>query len=129
MAWTRRLELTFGTTTQAVATILAVYMAGLGLGALGAGRLADRRSPRDCVTVYAILETAIGVYGAVSLLLCDLVETVFYAVASWCVFLGFAELRRRVHRRRGLCTTCKYDLRGELFSGCPECGWRREDVS
>ena len=37
-----------------------------------------------------------------------------------------ARASRSNHR---YCPRCKYDLRGELFSGCPECGWRREDVS
>ncbi len=36
-----------------------------------------------------------------------------------------ARASRSNHR---YCPRCKYDLRGELFSGCPECGWRREDV-
>ncbi len=29
----------------------------------------------------------------------------------------------------GHCQTCGYNLRGEFFAGCPECGWQREDVS
>lgn len=26
----------------------------------------------------------------------------------------------------GYCPMCKYDLRGDLDSGCPECGWNRD---
>ncbi len=26
----------------------------------------------------------------------------------------------------GRCPKCDYDLRGDLSSGCPECGWQRE---
>ena len=37
-----------------------------------------------------------------------------------------AKVSRSNHR---YCPRCKYDLRGELFSGCPECGWRREPAS
>ncbi len=29
--------------------------------------------------------------------------------------------------RKGLCPACRYDLRGEINDGCPECGWRREN--
>jgi hypothetical protein len=32
-------------------------------------------------------------------------------------------LRRRMF---GRCPKCGYDLRGDLKSGCPECGWKRE---
>ena len=36
---------------------------------------------------------------------------------------------RRAGRRasKGLCPRCAYDLRGDLDSGCPECGWNRSD--
>lgn len=30
---------------------------------------------------------------------------------------------------KGKCPKCDYDLRGDLSSGCPECGWRRENVA
>jgi hypothetical protein len=37
--------------------------------------------------------------------------------------------RRWHRRRRGACLNCGYDLRGDFANGCPECGWRREDVA
>jgi len=81
VVWSRRLELTFGSTVPAIATVLAAYMAGLGLGAWALGRSADRRTPRACVRLYAALEVAIAAYGALSLPLCGLVEAAYYALA------------------------------------------------
>ena len=45
VAWLRYLALVFGNTTLATATLLAVFMAGLGLGAVLFGRLSDRTAP------------------------------------------------------------------------------------
>ena len=42
MLWLRLLGLVFGVTTYAASTVWASFMAGLALGSLGAGRLADR---------------------------------------------------------------------------------------
>ena len=48
----------------------------------------------------------------------------------WVAIMIPVLLRARIsHSKHRYCPRCKYDLRGELFSGCPECGWRREDVS
>ncbi|MCX6013721.1 MAG: fused MFS/spermidine synthase, partial [Chloroflexi bacterium] len=58
--WERQLGLVFGTTLQAVSTILAVYMAGLALGSFLFGRIADRS--KNPLRLFAILEIVIGVY-------------------------------------------------------------------
>lgn len=58
VVWLRFLSLTFGNTTQATATLLAVFMGGLGLGALLAGRIADRL--RRPLAAYALLETGLA---------------------------------------------------------------------
>ncbi|MFC1951219.1 fused MFS/spermidine synthase [Chloroflexota bacterium] len=58
--WVRQLGLIFGTTLQAVSTVLAVFMAGLALGSFLFGRIADRtKSP---MRLFAYLEVGIGVY-------------------------------------------------------------------
>jgi spermidine synthase len=58
VVWARHLALLFGSTAEATGLVLAVYMAGLGLGAPLFGRLADRaRSP---LRVYAALEAGVG---------------------------------------------------------------------
>jgi spermidine synthase len=64
VVWLRYLSLTFGNTTQAAATLLAIFMGGLGLGALLFGRLADRwRRP---LAAYALLEALIALFAIAS---------------------------------------------------------------
>jgi spermidine synthase len=60
MAWVRRLSYVFGSTTLAISTVLAAFMAGLALGSLFFGKLADRR-PSSALRVYGALEVGIGV--------------------------------------------------------------------
>jgi len=56
--WVRQLSLIFGTTSFAMATVLASFMGGLALGSALAGRLADRlTSP---LRAYGLLELAIA---------------------------------------------------------------------
>ncbi len=64
VVWLRYLSLVFGNTTWAAATLLAVFMGGLGVGALLFGRWADRLA-RPLV-VYAALELAIGLFALAS---------------------------------------------------------------
>jgi hypothetical protein len=59
------------------------------------------------------------------------INTVFYAAVLWVLIAGPGAVRRLVRRRRGRCTRCGYDLRGQVaasgFNGkivCPECGTR-----
>jgi spermidine synthase len=60
VAWTRMFVTVFGSTTHAVSTVLAAFMAGLALGSILLGRYADRfKRP---VMVYGILEILIGAY-------------------------------------------------------------------
>lgn len=58
IAWTRMLVLVFGTSVFAVSTVLAAFMAGLGLGSALFGRLVDRRG--RALEFYALLELGIG---------------------------------------------------------------------
>ncbi len=55
-------------------------------------------------------------------------NSVAYAFTTWLLLFGFSDIRRFIRRKRGLCINCGYDLRGDFSAGCPECGWRREDV-
>lgn len=51
---------------------------------------------------------------------------VFYGAVIVLPFVGWIQGRRAIRRRRGRCPQCAYDLRGDLSSGCPECGQGRE---
>lgn len=64
VVWLRILIRVFGVTLDAVSTILTAYMAGLALGALLAGRLADRT--RRPLAWYAGVEAGIGLCAALS---------------------------------------------------------------
>src|SRR6266508_2488750 len=59
VVWSRELVLVFGNTTQAVATIVTAFMAGLGFGSLVGGRLADT-SARP-LRLYGAVELAVAV--------------------------------------------------------------------
>ena len=59
-------------------------------------------------------------------------NTLLFALAATSVLAAFGSVtrfRRWRRVRRGGCSMCGYDLRGDSTSGCPECGWRRADVS
>jgi spermidine synthase len=62
--WIRHLGLVLGSTTYAVGTVLAAFMAGLGVGAWALGHRADT-SPAP-LRLYAALELAIGAAGLAS---------------------------------------------------------------
>jgi spermidine synthase len=64
VVWLRYLSLTFGNTTLAAATLLSVFMGGLGLGAFLFGRWSDRL--RQPLVLYAALELAIGLIALLS---------------------------------------------------------------
>jgi spermidine synthase len=67
VVWMRALGLHFGTSTPAVTTVLAAFMAGLGLGNVWLGRRADRVTRP--LLLYARIEGGIAIFGlAVSLL-------------------------------------------------------------
>jgi spermidine synthase len=60
VAWVRILAFALGNTAQATGCVLAVFMGGLALGALAAGRLADA-DKRQLLFKYGLVEIAIGV--------------------------------------------------------------------
>lgn len=65
--WTRMLGLVFGHTVFAITTVLAAFMAGLGLGSYLFGRVVDRQG--HPLRLYGFLEAGIGVYALLIALL------------------------------------------------------------
>src|SRR5262245_48396757 len=72
--WVRLLGFTFGTTTEAVSTVLAVFFGGLALGNLGAAALLPRITLP--LRAYALLELGIGLYALASVPLLQLLSGV-----------------------------------------------------
>jgi spermidine synthase len=62
VVWSRELVLVFGNTTQAVATIVTAFMAGLGFGSLAGGRLAD--GVARPLRLYGLVELAVAATAA-----------------------------------------------------------------
>jgi hypothetical protein len=52
-------------------------------------------------------------------------NTSIYAVAAGALIAGVSWMVRRLATPAGHCPKCRYDLRGDLARGCPECGWGR----
>lgn len=77
MAWLRDLRYVFGTSTYATASVLAIFMGGLGFGGLFIGkRLNHHPNP---LRVYAILELIIAGYAIMTPFLIHFVEYVYIA--------------------------------------------------
>jgi len=75
VAWMRELRLIFGATTAAVAAVLAIFMAGLGLGSALLGKRIDR-APAP-LRVYGLLEIAIALSAAVTPWLIDFIRAIY----------------------------------------------------
>jgi spermidine synthase len=71
--WQRLLVLFVGVDVHSVTIIVAAFMAGLGVGSLVGGRLADRLGPQSSLWAFAGAELVIGLFGLVS-------KTLYYDV-------------------------------------------------
>ncbi|MCZ6493643.1 MAG: hypothetical protein O7C65_03235 [Planctomycetota bacterium] len=54
-----------------------------------------------------------------------LFNQLFFVAVLAAVACSWVVVRPWARRTRGCCLACGYDLRGDFFHGCPECGWRR----
>lgn len=61
IVWIRLFSLNFGNTAQALSTVAAVYLGGLAIGAVLAGRFATK-SPAEALRFYGIAEILTGAY-------------------------------------------------------------------
>jgi hypothetical protein len=66
VAWQRLLALHSGVGLYSVTMIVAAFMAGLGLGSLVGGRLSAGSKAATALRAFALLELAIGLFGAAS---------------------------------------------------------------
>jgi len=77
ITWLRELRLVFGYSTAASAAALAIFMGGLGVGAIVLGRRAD--SHRNPLRLYAQLELGIAALAAATLVLIAIVRWIYVA--------------------------------------------------
>jgi spermidine synthase len=66
VVWQRLLALHSGVGLYSVAMIVAAFMAGLGIGSWLGGRLSTAFAPRFALALFALVELAIGAFGAAS---------------------------------------------------------------
>lgn len=67
VVWQRVLSLHAGIDLLAATTVVTAFMAGLGLGSLAGGAIADRLGAKRSLLVFALLNAAIGVFAWFSL--------------------------------------------------------------
>jgi spermidine synthase len=87
VAWMRELRLVFGATTGATAAVLAIFMAGLGIGSALLGKMADRVA--NPLRMYGLLEIAIAISAAVTPWLVALASRIYFSLGGQ-DSLGFA---------------------------------------
>lgn len=83
IAWLRLLRLIFGGSTPASATVIAIFMAGLGLGGLLLGKRSERSS--NPLAFYANLEIGISLAAALSPMLIMLVRAMYIGLGGTAV--------------------------------------------
>ena len=81
VCWIRKAGLFFGSTTFALATVLAVFFLGLAMGSVLAGRLS--MSLHRPLRIYGIVELAIAVLGLASNALLDVADDGYGALYRW----------------------------------------------
>jgi spermidine synthase len=80
VAWQRILALQSGVGIYSVAAIVSAFMLGLGAGSLGGGAASVRLSRRAALRMFALVELAVGIFGALSP---RLYYDLLYVHAAW----------------------------------------------
>ena len=92
VSWIRKAALTFGSTTFAVSTVLAVFFLGLACGSYLFGRIGQRTSRP--LRLYALIEIGLGLFAMVSPYLLEFTESlygpIYRALAGHAVILFVA---------------------------------------
>lgn len=85
VAWQRILCLHSGTGIYSIAMVVAAFMMGLGIGNQLGGMLSVRWTPRQCLFIFALAETTIGLFALVSCALYydQLYHRGFWTAARW----------------------------------------------
>ncbi|QLB13705.1 hypothetical protein EV697_105153 [Bisgaardia hudsonensis] len=76
IAWQRMLFTAFGVDLESITIIISVFMAGLGVGAWGGGRIADK-FPTKIIGFFALTEIGIGSFGILSPSLIEITQNYF----------------------------------------------------
>lgn len=80
VVWSRKLLLLFGNTTHSLVTVLAVFMAGLSIGSIVFGYLADKNS--RTIRLWGFLEILIGLSAIFFLLALPIVRQIYAPAGS-----------------------------------------------
>ena len=91
VAWQRRMIDMLGSNAESVAVIIAIFMAGLGIGSLMADVLMNRVS-RFGLRVFCIFEVCIGLFGLISIPLLDYLSKTLANVPQGPELIGFVSL-------------------------------------
>jgi spermidine synthase len=67
VVWQRVISLHAGVDLFSVTTVVAAFLAGIGLGSLAGGALADRLGPRRSLVAFAVAEAGVGVFAWASI--------------------------------------------------------------
>jgi spermidine synthase len=78
VVWTRALSVVLGSTTYALASMLATFMLGLAIGGIVGGRIADRRADR--IFCLGLVELGIGALGIASHLIIELLPALYLSL-------------------------------------------------
>ena len=82
VAWARALGQSLGNSLQALTTVLAVFLGGLGLGSAIAARAAGRS--RDPLRAYAVIEGLLALCGVLAPALARVLPLILEAAGPWC---------------------------------------------
>jgi spermidine synthase len=78
--WSRQFVTVFGNSSYAISIVLCAYMAGIGLGGLLGGKLADRTSRH--ILVFAVIQAAVGICALLIPASLDWLRTLVPALAA-----------------------------------------------